>query len=83
MVDPVGMAPQRPGLLGIEAEDLDRLVDRSRNELTAIKVDGEHAVCVALECTDAFTRVPVPDLNRPVEASADQLGVVELQGPNR
>lgn len=71
MVDPVGMATQSPGLLGVEIEDFDGLVDGSRSKLTSIEMDGQDAIGVALESTDALASVPVPNLDGLVKASAN------------
>lgn len=83
VVDPVGMASQSPSLLGVEIENLDRLVDGPRSKLASIEMDRQDAIGVALKSTDALACVPVPNLDSLVKASADQLAIVELQSPNR
>lgn len=71
MVDPVGMATQSPGLLGVEIEDLDGLVDGSRSKLASIEMDGQDAIGVALKSADALASMPVPNLDGFVKASAN------------
>ena len=78
MVDPVSVTAETKGLLGVKVEDLDGLVDGSRGKRPAIEMDGQHAVGVALKSVEALPGLPVPDLDRLVETSADELGIVKL-----
>ncbi len=62
-VDPVAVALEAEGLLGVEVEDLDALIDRAAREQLGFKVQADNAVGVALKRRDALAGMPVPDLD--------------------
>lgn len=74
------MALETEGLLRVEVEDLDALVDGAARQQLAFEMQADNTVGMACQCRDALARVPVPDLDSIVQAAADQLGVVKLQG---
>src|SRR5437016_11535046 len=75
-VDPVAMALEAERLLRVKVEDLDRLIHRAACEQLSFKVHTDDAVCMPLECRDAFAHVPVPDFDRVYKVSGHLTFVV-------
>ena len=78
-VDPIRMASKEEGRFVFKIPDFDRSVHRRRSHDGGIKVQPDDAAVVAGVGGYALARAPIPHLQAPVNAAADELGIIELE----